>query len=106
LLTEQAAGYALRINAFSQNVADILPIAQQFFATWCAVVKLEALAPSMNHSSMKNMFCQAHEFALEMLADPIMAVFSPVLALLNGELELTPEMWAFVAETRKVLQAR
>jgi hypothetical protein len=106
LLTEQAADYAFRINAFSQNVADILPIAQRFFATWCAVVKLEATAPNMNHSSMKNMFCQAHELALEVLADPIMKVFSPVFALLNGELEVTPEMWGFVAETRKVLQAR
>jgi hypothetical protein len=106
LLTEQAAAYAFCTNPFSQNVADILPIAQQFFATWCAVVNLETTASKMNHSSMKNMFCQAHELALEALADPIMKVFSPVFALLNGELEVTPEMWGFVAETRKLLEAR
>jgi hypothetical protein len=100
LIAENMAVFAWR-NGIDSGVSK----AKSFFAVWCAAAKLAQVDPEGKHE-MKRKFPPSHDIALNMLADPVVNVFSPVFALWDGEQQVNQCLSEYIAAILLQLRAQ
>jgi hypothetical protein len=91
LIAENAA-----VFAWTNGIDSGVSTAKSFFAIWCAAAKLARVDPDGRHE-IKRKFPPNHDIALNMLADPVMKIFSPVFALRDGEQHVSRDLSEYIA---------
>lgn len=105
LIAERAAKYTLEFGDFGSDVASVIPVCRSFYATFYAIVSVERISPDMVHDSLLNLYSSVFNRALTMLNDPLLRVFAPIFALLNGELDLPEELVLYLNDTKEKMLA-
>jgi hypothetical protein len=103
-LAEAVALYAVASEPEAPDVETLLPIFPSFFALFNAVATAERKRRGLGHQGLRERFRGVYNRALELLDDPKLRIFSPVLAMFAEDTPVPAELETFFVENTDRIQ--
>ena len=88
------------------DAVHVVSIARSFYATFCAIVAVENIRPSMKHDLLKGLFPPIFDYSLKVLDDKDVKIFAPIFALLDEKAEIPKDLVEFIDATKLIIQKR
>ena len=88
------------------DAVHVVSIARSFYATFCAVVAVENIQPTMKHDLLKGLFSPIYDYSLKVLDDEDIKIFAPIFALLEENTEIPKELVDYIDASKEIVKSR